>query len=110
MNTQTIKELAKIYGPGITVSRGKVHDYLGMKLDFSDEGSFMVDMEQYLDGMMEDLPSDFDGHASTPAADHLFRTRSNAPKLDEKRAELFHRITAQMLFVAMTLLIQLLKD
>ena len=34
VNTQTIKTLAKIYGPGITVSRGKVHDYLGMDLDY----------------------------------------------------------------------------
>ena len=28
VNTKTIKELAKIYGPKVTVSRGKVHDYL----------------------------------------------------------------------------------
>ena len=32
VNTQTIKALAKIYGPGITVSRGKVHDYLGVEI------------------------------------------------------------------------------
>jgi len=37
VNTQTIKELTKIYGPGITVSRGKVHDYLGMDLDWPQE-------------------------------------------------------------------------
>lgn len=35
VNTQTIKELVKIYGPGITVSRGKVHYCLGMDLDYS---------------------------------------------------------------------------
>ena len=35
VNTQTIRDLAKIYGPGITVTRGKVHDYLGMDLDYS---------------------------------------------------------------------------
>ena len=84
----------------LTVRRGDVHDYLGMKLDFSNAGSFIVDMEEYLDGMIEDLPEDMDGTAATPAADHLFRTRGNAPKLDEKRAELFHRVTAQMLFVS----------
>ena len=35
VNTQLIKTPVKIYGPGITVSRGKVHDYLGMDLDYS---------------------------------------------------------------------------
>ena len=60
----------------------------------------MVDMEDYLDKMMDGLPSDMDGYASIPAADHLFRTRLNVPKLSEKQAELFHRIVAQMLFVS----------
>ena len=27
--------MAKIYGPGITVTRGKVHTYLGMDFDYS---------------------------------------------------------------------------
>ena len=39
-----------------------------------------------------------DGYADTPAADQLFKTRDNAPKLDEKRAELFRSKTAQILF------------
>jgi hypothetical protein len=39
------------------------------------------------------------GMATTPAADHLFKTRSDAPKLNKERAELFHRVTAQILFV-----------
>ena len=34
VNTQLINTLAKIYGPGVTVSRGKIHDYLGMDLDY----------------------------------------------------------------------------
>ena len=35
VNTQTIKALTNIYGPGITVSRGKVHDYLSADLDYT---------------------------------------------------------------------------
>ena len=50
--------------------------------------------------MMDGLPSDIDGHASTPAADDLFCTRLHVPKLSEKQAESFHRIVAQMLFVS----------
>lgn len=48
--------------------------------------------------MLEDLPDDMDGFAATPAADHLFKTRDHAPKLDKERADLFHSKTAQLLF------------
>ena len=97
-----IRSLKEEYGKvgELTVRRGNIHDYLGMKLDFLDAGSFVVDMEDYLDGMLEELPDDMGGSASTPVADHLFRTRENVPKLDEERAELFHQVTAQMLFVS----------
>ena len=84
----------------MTVRRGHKHDYLGMVLDFSNEGKFVVDMEDYLKEMINDLPDDMDGMATTPAADHLFKVRDNAPKLNETKADLFHRVTAQLLFVA----------
>eukprot|EP00984_Skeletonema_dohrnii_P020591 scaffold10074_cov94-Skeletonema_dohrnii-CCMP3373.AAC.1 len=41
-----------------------------------------------------------DGTAVSPAAEHLFKTRDDAPKLDEERAVLFHRVTAQLLFAS----------
>ena len=84
----------------MTVRRGKRHDYLGMTLDFTKDGKFIIDMEKYIDDIIVDLPNEFDGVASTPAAGHLFKTRENAPKLDMVRAELFHRTTAQLLFLS----------
>jgi hypothetical protein len=39
------------------------------------------------------------GTATSPAAEHLFKTRDNAAKLDKQAADLFHHITAQLLFV-----------
>jgi hypothetical protein len=84
----------------MTVHRGKKHDYLGMTLDFSKEGAFVVDMEDYLKEILKDLPEDMNGTATTPVADHLFKVRDNAPKLNEDRAEFFHRVVAQLLFVA----------
>ena len=84
----------------MTVRRGKIHDYLGMTLDFSSPGSVAVSMEKYLDTMLEELPANMDGFASTPAADHLFKTRDNVDKLDKETADLFHRVTAQLLFVS----------
>ena len=84
----------------LSITRGKVHDYLGMELDFSDEGSFTVNMEKYFDEVLKDLLEDMDGTAVTPVAEHLFKTRHNVDKLDEERAALFHRVTAQLLFAS----------
>ena len=98
--TDVIKMLEEEYGKvgKLSITRGPIHDYLGQTLDFSDPKKVVVDMEKFFDGVLEDLPDDMDGYASTPAADHLFKTRDDAPKLDKERAELFHSKTAQILF------------
>lgn len=83
----------------MTVRRGKKYDYLGMTFDFSNDGKFIVDMEEYLDKILSELPEDMNGVATTPAADHLFKMRDSTPKLNKERAELFHCVTAQILFV-----------
>ena len=56
----------------LTVNRGKVHDYLGMTLDYSKDGQIMVKMFDYIDGLLKDLPVDIDGESANPAASHLF--------------------------------------
>ena len=58
------KEFGK-EGP-ITVTRGKVHDYLGMTLDYSIEGKVMIKMIDSVAKMLKDLPEEFDGEAATP--------------------------------------------
>ena len=81
----------------LTVRRGKIHDYLGMTLDFLTNSKFIINIEACLDEVLGDLPKDMDGMASTPAADHLFKTQDNAVKLDTEKADMFHRLTAQLL-------------
>ena len=73
----------------MTLHRGKKHDYLGMTLDFSKDGAFIVDMEEYLKEILKDLPKDMHDTAPTPAVDHVLKLRDNAPKLNEERADLF---------------------
>ena len=82
------------------VRRGKKHDYLGTTIDFSEEGQFIVDMEECLDKIPDRLLEDMNEVTTTPVADHLLKRRNDAPKLNKERAELFHRITAQILFMA----------
>ena len=84
----------------MTVKRDKIHDYLGVTLNFSKEGKLIVNTEEYINEILTGLPEDMNGVATTPAADHLFKTRSDAPKLNKERAELFHSVTAQIIFLA----------
>ena len=70
----------------VSVSRGKIYDYLGMNLDFCVEGGVQIDMEHYIDMMLHDAPEDIKGVSNTPAAVHLFKTNLEDPKmLDDKR-------------------------
>jgi hypothetical protein len=73
----------------VTVARGKVHDYLGVTLDHSTKGKVHIKMVDSIEKMLVDLPEEFDGEAPTPAANHLFNTDENSPKVDEERAQFF---------------------
>ena len=46
--TKFIKNFGDIYGDRITVHRGKVHDYLGMDLDFSSPKVLNIGMIKYI--------------------------------------------------------------
>ena len=84
----------------LTVTRGKVHEFLGMTLDFSTEGEFSVKMGAYTEKVLADVPEDMDGTAVTPAQEYLFQVSENGEKLDDATRELFHNKVAQLLFLA----------
>jgi hypothetical protein len=73
--TKTIEWLKSIYGQDMRVSRGKKHDYLGMDLDYSNDGEVKITMINYLKGFLEDFPEAIVKTAATPAAGHLFTIR-----------------------------------
>ena len=55
-------------------TRGKIHDYLGMKLDFSDVRKVKINMSRDVTTMIENFEYKhlLREKAKTPAADHLF--------------------------------------
>ena len=40
----------------LSITRGKLHEYLGMTLDFRNSGELWVNMVDYLKGLLEDFP------------------------------------------------------
>lgn len=83
----------------LTVTRGDIHDYLGMTIDYSTDGKVAIRMEDYIEDMLGEVPEDMIGHASTPAAAHLFKVDENDEALDEAGSDIFHSITAKLLFL-----------
>ena len=53
------------------VSRGKMHEYLGMTLDFTDKGKVKVDMVEYTKSIIDDFLEVISGGAATKAAKHM---------------------------------------
>ena len=83
----------------LTICHGKVHEYLGMTLDFTLAGKVQIRMEDYIINMLTELPEDMDGMASTPATEHLFKINDTPTYLDKKEAMFFHHNVAKLLFL-----------
>ena len=83
----------------VKISRGKVHDYLGMVLDFTIPGNVQINMKKYVEKMVDDFPETLESKVTTPAALHLFNVRDNVKVLEEEHAMLFHNLTARGLFL-----------
>ena len=83
----------------LTIRRGKIHDYLGMTLDFSLDNKVQIRMEDYIKNMLSELPANMDGTATTPAAEHLFKINDTPTYLNENNAMFFHHNVAKLLFL-----------
>jgi hypothetical protein len=86
---------------GMTISRGKINDYLGMTLDFTVPRKVKITMIDYVKDMML-LFFDHDksdSTAKTPAAEHLFRVNNASTSLTQEAATIFHNFVAQCLFL-----------
>ena len=82
----------------VKMTRGKIHEYLGMKLDYSQDGKFIVDMVDYIKKMCDDYFKDtVPKKVSSPWTDNLFQVlkRHTVPK---EAQEKFHTTVAQGLF------------
>ena len=49
-------DVSGMYGEDLTVHQGKVHDYLGMDLDYSTPGEVRVLMIKYMSRILEEFP------------------------------------------------------
>ena len=104
--TRIINKLNNTYGGIIplSISRGKIHTYLGMTFDYTNPGKSMITMCNYIDGIIsnaDDIYNTREGSA-TPAPEHLYEIREpnddDNQLLDKHEKERYHTITVQCLY------------
>jgi hypothetical protein len=83
----------------LTIHCGEVHEYLGMTINYLEEGKVKFIMQDYVNGILEEAPDDMEGRAVTPATTNLFTVRKHVEKLDDKHAETYHHLTAKLLYL-----------
>ena len=84
----------------LSVTRGKVHDYLGITIDFSVYWKVMIIIIDYIKKTPADLSNDIYSEKGTPASNHLFTVNSEDPiLLDEPKKVVFHHSTSKLLFL-----------
>jgi Reverse transcriptase (RNA-dependent DNA polymerase) len=84
----------------VKVKRGKVHEYLGMKLHYGVEGHVSIDMIDYVKSILEGfLQGQLEKSSKTPWNDNFFKVDEKSIGLIDSERELFHTVVAQGLFL-----------
>ena len=98
------KEYESIFEDGsgkMKVSRGKIHTYLGMTLDYSVKGQVRISMFDYVEEILtafDKAEPKGDGTKSDAAPDNLFKVNEDCEKLRSNKAVEFHNLVAKTLY------------
>jgi hypothetical protein len=85
----------------MTVSRGKIHKYLGMNLDYTACGQVKITMFDYVDEILTTFNKaepKGGGTKSSTAPDILFKVDESCKKLNQDKAVEFHNLVAKTLY------------
>jgi Reverse transcriptase (RNA-dependent DNA polymerase) len=102
VNDEFLLWLEKMYGDKdiapVKATRGKIHDYLAMKLDYSEKGKLKLNMVDYVDNMIQDFPEEVTT-SNYPWNENLFKVDPSEKQLPKEQRELFHTFVAKALFL-----------
>jgi hypothetical protein len=82
----------------ITLHEGKIHSYLGMSFDFSNDGEVKITMQKFIDELMNVY--NVSSVSDTPCGNNLFELFPDSPLLDRKQMENFHSCVAKCLYLS----------
>ena len=83
----------------LSVTRGKLHEYLGMNLDFRKEGSVVFTRHDAIKKFWSILPDDLRGkHESVPAPENSLTLDPNSTKVGMKLKDEHHTAIEKCLY------------
>lgn len=91
----------KMYGKfgDVKATRGKVHDYLAMTLDYTYKGRLKVLMTEYIEDMADKFPMVLKENVKCPWSENLFKVNLKATKLDHHKKAVFHTFVMKGMFL-----------
>jgi hypothetical protein len=82
----------------VKATRGKIHENLAMKLDYSQEKIIKINMVDYVKAMVNDFPEGV-SKSNYPWNENMFKVDNKSPLLCKEKRELFHTFLAKGLFL-----------
>jgi hypothetical protein len=103
VNDRFLEWLEKKYGDtnlgSVKAVRGKIHNYLGMTLDYTTPKKVKLKMKEYIEQMIKEYPEEIK-ESRYPWNDNLFKQDDKSDKLGKERRELFHTLVAKGVFLS----------
>ena len=86
--------------PGLVITRGKEHTFLGIKFKFRDDQKVELDLVEYIKEAIDESSLCTDQEITSPHVTWLLKVNPKARKLDNKRKKTFHSIVQKLLWLA----------
>ena len=84
----------------LAVNKGKVHDYLGININYSNNNYIKFTVYNFLEDILEEAQEDMNGRSKWPANNKLFDVDTKSAKLSIHDQDYFHWMVVRLLFVA----------
>lgn len=82
----------------VKVTRDTKHDYLAMILDYLSPGALKIDMQYYIENMLDEFMYEVKPY-KTPWNEKLMKTGIDSKVLDEDRKKIFHTYVMKAMFL-----------
>lgn len=92
----------------MSVTRGREHVFLGMHIRYTDEHTAVIMMKTYLEEAILESGLDISRTASNPANKNLFEVDETSAPLGKNDSEMFHSVSAKLLYVSLRARVDLL--
>ena len=93
-----IKDIERYFGP-MKVSRDETKDYLGMNITITKDKFLEIEMKESIKDAIQSFEEEIHGTVTSPTPRHLFQINDSSPKLNNRQAEIFHSVTAKLLYL-----------